>query len=183
MLAQLSNLRHIDEARVTGPEVVQGHKEHRDSRVAEEPTQRAKRLAEVERLSRKPRQDLHAHLLDSVLGAMDTLTPEDWSALAKKAPDRVLQGLAMSARLAGYTEKSEIELGGSVGLLAKFQEMSDAEQEAHILTGCEERLSRLAAIPALGPAIQALTASERKTALEALAGGRLISLGSFSDAG
>jgi hypothetical protein len=129
---------------------------------------RAARLAEVERLSRKPHADLHAKLIDSVLGAMDQLTADEWLILARKGPDRLLQALAMSGRLAGYSDKQEVELSGSI---AAIQAMSDSEKESLMLSEAEKELSRLGtAVPAIGAVIADFTEEERRGALVALMG-------------
>ena len=70
-------------------------------------TRRELRLREVERLSRQYHAELHAKLLDAVLGAMDSLAPEEWLVLPTKPPVRMVQALAMSGRRAGYSEKGE----------------------------------------------------------------------------
>src|SRR5215470_11820325 len=89
--------------------------------------ERSARLAEVERLSRKPHAELHSKLLDVVTGAMDGLSVEEWLALAKRSPDRLIQALSMSGRLAGYSEKSQVDVSGDWGWLEK---LSDSEFEA-----------------------------------------------------
>lgn len=124
-----------------------------------------KRLADVEHLSRKPHQELHGKLLDAVLGAMDTLTAEEWSQLARRSPDRLLQSLAMSGRLAGYSEKQEIDITGSL-----VRSMSDSQLEAALRLRAEEQLTRLAAVPALADAINNLSAAARRSVVDALIG-------------
>jgi hypothetical protein len=95
-------------------------------------TPRSERLGEVERLSRKPHAELHAKLLDFVLGSLTRLTDDEWMTLARKSPDRLLQALSMSGRLAGYSQKNEFKVEGSglAVLASKLAQMSDAEIEA-----------------------------------------------------
>jgi hypothetical protein len=93
-------------------------------------TSREERLAEVTRLSRKPMQQLHANLLDVVLTAMNGLSADDWAALAKKAPDRIIQGLAMTAKMAGYGDKLEHELHGGLELHERINAAPDSEIHA-----------------------------------------------------
>lgn len=95
-------------------------------------TSREERLAEVTRLSRKPMQQLHANLLDVVLTAMDGLKQEDWASLAKRAPDRIIQGLAMTAKMAGYGDKLEHEVRGSLDFYERIANASDAELHAEL---------------------------------------------------
>lgn len=115
-------------------------------------TERSERLAEVERLSRRPHAALHARLLDVVLTAMDSLTPEEWSTLAKRAPDRLVQALSMSGRLAGYSERSEVEVSGSslVEFAMRIERLSDSEIQAE--------LAKLRAAEPETPALPARTA-------------------------
>jgi len=66
-----------------------------------------------------------------VLGRYLQATPdlEALAAQAEKFPDRWAQGLAIAGRLAGYTEKLEIE--GSVDV-HHLHHLSDLELELHI---------------------------------------------------
>jgi hypothetical protein len=128
---------------------------------------RATRLAEVERLSRRPHADLHAKLIDAVLGALDGLTPEEWLTLAKRSPDRLIQSLAMSGRLAGYGDRQEIQLDATV---QSVKEMSDAELYHHTYTLASQQLDLLlVAFPEIGVSIA--TPEERHRAIRALIGG------------
>jgi hypothetical protein len=129
-------------------------------------TQRSERLQEVERLSRKPHQELHANLLEMVLGSFDKLTPEEWLTVAKKSPDRLIQALAMTGKLAGFSEKSEVVVSSWA---AKIEQMSDGELESLRIANATESLDRLAAsLPKLGRVIGALTPTERQIAITAL---------------
>jgi hypothetical protein len=56
-------------------------------------------------------------------------TPEALHAFANKAPDRHMQRVMMLAKLAGYSEKVEVEATGLIGLLNRYKNMSDAELE------------------------------------------------------
>jgi hypothetical protein len=130
--------------------------------------QRAARLAEVEKLSRKPHQELHASLLDVVLGAFERLTPDEWLTLAKRSPDRLIQSLAMSGKLAGFSDRQEVAISGS---LAEIQNLSDSELEARVLANADKELARLAAaVPSVGAIVNALSDAERQVAIHALAG-------------
>jgi hypothetical protein len=127
---------------------------------------RSVRLAEVERLSRKPHAELHSKLLDVVLGSLGRLTLEEWLALAKKSPDRLVQALSMSGRLAGYSERNEVAVGDHWSWVEK---LSDSEFEAKCIERATESLERLAAaVPSVGRAIDALTQIERQVAITAL---------------
>lgn len=94
-------------------------------------SERAERLAEMVRLSRKPHAELHSKLLDAVLGAPDKLSDDEWLTLARRAPDRLLQGLSMSGRLAGYSDRQEVQhsSGDLVAFALRVQAASDAELE------------------------------------------------------
>jgi hypothetical protein len=132
-------------------------------------SERAARLAEVEKLSRKPHQELHANLLDVVLGAFDKLSPEEWIALARRSPDRLIQALSMSGKLAGFSEKSEVVVSGLSGLAAEIERLSDAELEGLAIARATTSLDRLAAaLPQLGRVIEALTPTERQIAITAI---------------
>jgi hypothetical protein len=138
-------------------------------------SQRAARLAEVEKLSRKPHQELHANLLEVVLGSFDKLTPEEWLTVAKRSPDRLIQALAMTGKLAGFSEKQEIALSGLAGFATEIEKLSDMEldnlDKERSITHATAALDRLAAaLPTLRRVINALTPGEREVAITALRG-------------
>jgi hypothetical protein len=83
----------------------------------------AETLAEIAALSRAP----FRRILQLYAGAAPS--PEALAAQAEKFPDRWAQGLAIAGRLAGYTEKLEIE--GSVDV-HHLHRLSDMELEAEI---------------------------------------------------
>jgi hypothetical protein len=125
---------------------------------------RATRLAEVERLSRRPHADLHAKLIDAVLGALDGLTPEEWLTLAKRSPDRLIQSLSMSGRLAGYSERNEIQIDATVSAI---HNMSDAESHFNAYHIAAAQLDGLvAALPEIADAVASPEARHR--AIEAM---------------
>ena len=80
-------------------------------------------LAEIRALSRAP----FRRILSRYVQAAPAL--EALAAQADKFPDRWAQGLAISGRLAGYSEKLEIE--GSVDV-HHLHHLSDLELELHI---------------------------------------------------
>ena len=80
-------------------------------------------LAEIAALSRAP----FRRILSRYVQAAPAL--EALAAQAEKFPDRWAQGLAISGRLAGYSEKLEIE--GSVDV-HHLHHLSDLELELHI---------------------------------------------------
>ena len=120
-------------------------------------SKREERLREVERLSRKPHQEIHALLVDVALQALNGLTHEQWANLAAKAPDRVLQGLAMSARMSGYSDKIEARVEGSLDV----HSLSDMELENRARALAEETFRRLEVWPPLRRAISSLMPKER----------------------
>jgi len=126
---------------------------------------RAARLAEVEQLSRKPHAKLHSDLLGHVMNAMDDLTDDDWTLIARKSPDRLVQALAMSGALAGYSSRSDVAVSGSIASLVG---LSDSELEEHVAEDAARTLRQLEMVPGLGDAIRALTPSARQEALRAL---------------
>jgi hypothetical protein len=136
---------------------------------------REERLAEVVRLSRKPMQRLHASMLDFVLGALDQLTQDDWVALAKKAPDRIIQGLTMTARMAGYGDKLEHEVSGRLDFLGRISEMSDGELCASLARSYAEVAPEMfdafadTLPPALGDRVRAVSEDVRQRAYAAMA--------------
>lgn len=136
-------------------------------------TKREERLREVERLSRKPHQELHAKLLGAVEGAMDSLTPEEWLALARKSSDRMIQALSMTGRLAGYSERSETRLEGSLDVVHALDDMT-LERRIHELA--QEAFQRLEQQSPLGWAIRDLKPHERKQVIEILAGATPVTL-------
>ena len=97
-----------------------------DHGTAPDPAQEARAadtLAEIAALSRAP----FRRILSRYVQAAPAL--EALAAQAEKFPDRWAQGLAISGRLAGYSEKLEIE--GSVDV-HHLHHLSDLELELHI---------------------------------------------------
>src|SRR5262245_16182620 len=98
--------------------------------------------AALDRQSRDPFRDLLAEVLGS------RPTPEAISALAERNPDRYGQLLAIVGRLAGYTERTEVETSVTV----KVHEMSDAELEMRLA-----ELERAQARPVVAAAVEPAT--------------------------
>src|SRR4029453_13497807 len=57
-------------------------------------------------------------------------SPDAIAKYAAKAPDRWAQGVAVAGRLAGYTERSEMDVSGTIH---HVHHLSDAELDARIL--------------------------------------------------
>jgi hypothetical protein len=85
----------------------------------------AETLAETAALSRAP----FRRILSRYIQAAPDL--EALAAQAERFPDCWAQGLAMAGRLAGYSEKLEID--GSVDIIHRLHQLSDMELEAEIL--------------------------------------------------
>lgn len=97
-----------------------------DHGTAPDPAQEARAadtLAEIAALSRAP----FRRILQLYAGAAPS--PEALAAQAEKFPDRWAQGLAIAGRLAGYTEKLEIE--GTIDV-HHLHRLSDMELEAEL---------------------------------------------------
>ena len=107
------------------------------------PTEAATLRQDLADLSRDPFRARLAEWLDA---------PHDRDAFAawlKKAPDRWAQGLAILARLSGYSEKLEVQHSGSIAaLVLELQGLSDAQLEARQT----ERLKALGSGVTLSPA-------------------------------
>jgi hypothetical protein len=97
-------------------------------------------LAEIRALSRAPFRRILTRYVDA---APDLVA---LAAQAEKYPDRWAQGLAIAGRLAGYTEKLEVDVTGDV---THVHHLSDLELELRI----HELDARL---KALGPPLRAL---------------------------
>jgi len=91
-----------------------------------DPTQEARAadtLAEIRALSRAPFRRILSRYVDAAPD-LDAL-----AAQAEKFPDRWAQGLAIAGRLAGYTEKLEVDVTGEV---THLHQLSDLELEMRI---------------------------------------------------
>jgi hypothetical protein len=120
-----------------------------DHGTAPDPAQEARAadtLAEIAALSRAPFRRILQRYADAAP------SPEALATQAEKFPDRWAQGLAIAGRLAGYTEKLEIE--GTVDV-HHLHRLSDMELEAELAA----LDAKLAALP--GPQRRLQPAPER----------------------
>jgi hypothetical protein len=100
-----------------------------DHGTAPDPAQEARAadtLAEIAALSRAPFRRILQRYADAAP------SPEALATQAEKFPDRWAQGLAIAGRLAGYTEKLEIEGTVDVHHLHRLSDM-ELEAELHAL--------------------------------------------------
>ena len=95
--------------------------------------------AALQRLQNLDREAFRLDLAKWLLGAPSI---EQIAAYAAKNPDRWAQGLAVMARLSGYTERPE-EAPGSTSLFASITKISDADLLAR-LTDIDAKLGALA---------------------------------------
>lgn len=102
----------------------------------------AETLAEVAALSRAPFRRVLARYLQAIPDL------EALAAQAERNPDRWAQGLAIAGRLAGYTEKLDVEVSGA---LLHLQTLSDAELEAKIAALTHQLHALPPARPSLPP--------------------------------
>lgn len=94
--------------------------------------------ATLQRLQNLDREAFRLDLAKWLLGAPSM---EQIAAYAAKNPDRWAQGLAVMARLSGYTERPE-EAPGSTSLFASITKISDADLLAR-LTDIDAKLGAL----------------------------------------
>lgn len=94
--------------------------------------------ATLQRLQNLDREAFRLDLAKWLLGAPSI---EQIAAYAAKNPDRWAQGLAVMARLSGYTERPE-EAPGSTSLFASITKISDADLLAR-LTDIDAKLGAL----------------------------------------
>ena len=102
----------------------------------------AETLAEVAALSRAP----FRRVLTRYLQAIPDL--EALAAQAERYPDRWAQGLAIAGRLAGYSEKLDVDVSGE---LLHAHTLSDAELEAKIAALTHQLHALPPARPSLPP--------------------------------
>lgn len=81
-------------------------------------------LEQFQAMSRAPFRDELARLMKI------PRSPKAYRAWANRFPDRHAQAVAIYARLAGYSERIEVEHTGLLGLVAQVKAMSDSELEA-----------------------------------------------------
>ena len=88
----------------------------------------------------------HREFFQRILSKYIRTVPSDkaLSTFGERQPDRHAQATAIYARLAGYTEKLDVQMDASVGMI-DFNKLSDSELYAKILQLREENQKALGA--------------------------------------